>query len=200
VRMCSGRATVRSEKCQISRVGEPGQRQAAAERRAARPRSADVAMLCSGDPRTGRGSSGGPRPSPGGVHRGLTPPFVRINRSSALLGEFGKECGPSFLECLDLGPVLFQLAVDWPDCAVTPAPGQSAWPATVSPAAQPWFTQQPTSWASFFGCVAATALISGATAAGGRPRALAISFGVRPRCRSSRTRSAPLMSSVRARP
>ncbi len=48
---------------------------------------------------------------------------------------------------------------------------------------------KPTSWASLFGCAAATALINGATAAGGRPRALAISFGVRPRCRSSRTRS-----------
>src|ERR1700689_2685653 len=80
---------------------------------------------------------------------------------------------------------------DWPDSAVAlvPAPGQSAWPATVSPAAQPWFTQQPRSWASLFGCASATALINGATAAGGRPRAPAISFGVRPRCRSSRTRS-----------
>jgi hypothetical protein len=29
-----------------------------------------------------------------------------------LLGEFGKERGPPFLECLDLGPELFQLAVD----------------------------------------------------------------------------------------
>ena len=35
----------------------------------------------------------------------------------------------------------------------------------------------------------ATVLINGATAAGDRPRALAISFGVRPRWRSSRTRS-----------
>jgi hypothetical protein len=29
-----------------------------------------------------------------------------------LLGEFGKERGPPFLECRDLGPELFQLAVD----------------------------------------------------------------------------------------
>src|SRR5260370_37542834 len=33
-------------------------------------------------------------------------------RSSALLGEFGKECGAPFLERRELGPELFQLAVD----------------------------------------------------------------------------------------
>src|SRR6266849_1931489 len=33
-------------------------------------------------------------------------------RSSALLGQFGKERGPPFLECRELGPELFQLAVD----------------------------------------------------------------------------------------
>jgi hypothetical protein len=35
-----------------------------------------------------------------------------MGRRSAMLGEFGKERSPSVLECPDLGPELFQLAVD----------------------------------------------------------------------------------------
>ncbi len=48
----------------------------------------------------------------GGASRGDPGPARREARSSALHGEFGKECGPPFLKRRELGPELFQLAVD----------------------------------------------------------------------------------------
>jgi len=49
--------------------------------------------------------------------------------------------------------------------------------------------RRPLSATSLGGWAAATTLISEVTSARGSPSALAISFGVRPRSRSSRTRS-----------
>src|SRR5580700_2114958 len=48
----------------------------------------------------------------GGASRGGPRSRGHEARSSALLGEFGKEGSPPFLECRELGPELFQLAVD----------------------------------------------------------------------------------------
>lgn len=48
----------------------------------------------------------------GGASRGGPGSAGREARSSALLVEFGKERGPPFLECRELGPELFQLTVD----------------------------------------------------------------------------------------
>ena len=48
----------------------------------------------------------------GGPGAGSTVRSGSIGRRSALLGQFGKERGPPFLECRDLGPELLQLAVD----------------------------------------------------------------------------------------
>jgi len=48
----------------------------------------------------------------GGAIRGGSGPAVHEARSSAVLGEFGKERGPPLLERRELGPELFQLAID----------------------------------------------------------------------------------------
>ena len=78
-------------------------------------------------------------------------------------------------------------------------PGQSACPVTLSLSAQSLVTQQAATGASRLGACAPIALISGVTSAGRRPSARAISFGVRPFCRNSATRSASSLLTIAAR-